>query len=100
MRKPTQQEYFLAEAVIEIVDVIDWERKEFRLGFEDSRDFNATITMWAVEFLEWWDAEEAAGQDHIYLDVIRDFTLAKIDALDETGLDLPSKDWKILILNK
>lgn len=69
----------LTEAVIEIVDVIDCERPCFRESFDDSRDFNYTISLWAEEFLDWWDEEKSKSKIELYyLDEIRDFTLRKI----------------------
>ena len=70
----------LTEAVIEIVDNIDCNHPCFRSSFEDSRDFNYTISLWAEEFLDWWDAEEEAGKNHIYLDEIWNFVEKKVKA--------------------
>ena len=65
--------YLYAEAIIEIVDVINWKHPDFRQDFEDSRDFNQTIADWATEFLDWWDKEEEEGKDLLYLDEVEDF---------------------------
>ena len=70
----------LTEAVIEIIDVIDYEFKAFRESFEDSRDFNYMISQWAEEYLDWWDKEEEAGTDHSYLDEIWNFVEKKARA--------------------
>ena len=74
---------YLTEAVIEMVDVINEEAKEFRYSFEDSRDFNTTIADWSAQFLDWWDAEAEADHLHDYLESIRDFTLTKVRAETE-----------------
>lgn len=70
----------LTEAVIEIVDAVNSQSKTFRGSFEDSRDFNYTISQWAEEFLDWWDAEVDAGKEHEYLDEVWDFVEKKVKA--------------------
>lgn len=79
MRKPTQQEYFLAEAVIETTYMIDTFHPDFRPTFEDSRMFNTLVTDWAVEYLDWFEAADARGEEIIYLIELEKFIDKKID---------------------